>query len=237
MNDIPLQRTEARLLAQLAEQRRATQHFRPDPVPESVIQTALAIAAQAPSGYNFQPWRFLVLTEADRRAALRKAAFDQPKITEAPLAIVSFGQRGGWKEYVEPVMQTSAARRGIAPSAVEQMKQGALQFVDSHDPAVWLNRHVMIAFTYLMLAFEAQGWDTAPMEGFDGAAVKKTFELPEDAEVVALLAVGRAQSENAHPGRLTVDHIAFKNRYGEPYPATVHFGPKTNEEATAGSRR
>ncbi len=233
MNDTGAPRSEVRIFAHIAEQRRATQHFRPDPVPDSVIQTALAIAAQAPSGYNFQPWRFLVLTDATQRAALRKAAYDQEKITEAPVAIIAFGERDRWKEHADAIFQSSAARRGIKPDAADKMKTGALEFVSHFDPAVWLNRHVMIAFTYLMLAFEFLGWDTAPMEGFDPAAVKSTFHLPDDAEVVALLAVGLAKNENAHPGRLTLDKIAFHNRYGEPMPAAVHFGPKSLDPVAA----
>lgn len=233
MNDSAAPRTEARIFAHIAEQRRATQHFRSDPVPDSVIQTALAIAAQAPSGYNFQPWRFLVLTDTGQRAALRKAAFDQEKITEAPVAIIAFGEREGWKEHANAIVHSSAARRGLTPDAAEKMKAGALQFVSHFDPAVWLNRHVMIAFTYLMLAFEFLGWDTAPMEGFDPAAVKSAFDLPDDAEVVALLAVGLAKTENAHPGRLTLDQFAYHNRYGEPMPPAVHFGPKSLDPVTA----
>jgi nitroreductase len=233
MDDSSIPRKEARILAHLAEQRRATQHFLPEPVPELVIETALAIAAQAPSGYNFQPWRFLVLTDEEQRAALRKAAFDQEKITEAPVAIVAFGQREGWKEHADAIVHSSAERRGLDRPTAEKMKKGALGFVSGFNPAVWLNRHVMIAFTYLMLAFEAQGWDTAPMEGFDPQAVKKSFRLPDDAEVVALLAVGRAKSENAHPGRLTTGKIAFRNHYGQPMPGTVHFGPKSLEPVAA----
>ena len=231
MQDQPLLTKEARIFAHLAEHRRATQHFKPDAVPDSVIEHALATAAQAPSGYNFQPWRFLVLTDADQRAALRKAAFDQEKITEAPVDIIAFAQREGWKEHVDHVMYSSAERRGLPAESVEKMKQGALEFVGHFNPAVWLNRHVMIAFTYLMIAFEAQGWDTAPMEGFDGEAVKRTFKLPDDAEVIALLAVGRARTENAHPGRLSIEQIAFKNRYGEPLRSNVHMGPPTTESA------
>jgi nitroreductase len=233
MDDTPLMRKEAQIFAHLAEQRRATQHFRDEPVPDSVIETALAIASQAPSGYNLQPWRFLVLTSPERRAKLRQAAFDQEKITEAPCAIIAFGEREGWKQHVDAIFHTSTARRGVDPSSAEKIKAGALGFISHFDPALWLNRHVMIAFTYLMLAFESLGWDTAPMEGFDADAVKKAFELPNDAEVVALLAVGHAKAENAHPGRLTVDHIAYRERYGEPLLTDVHYGPKSIEVAPA----
>jgi len=87
----------AQAFESLVRQRRATPRFRDDPVTDDVIATALELAGQAPSGYNFQPWRFLVLRSADQRGRLHKAPFDQPKITEAPLVIVAFGQRDAGK--------------------------------------------------------------------------------------------------------------------------------------------
>ncbi|MGH7980931.1 MAG: nitroreductase family protein, partial [Limisphaerales bacterium] len=37
--------------------RRATSHFKPDPVPDEYLEAILQLGAQAPSGYNLQPWR------------------------------------------------------------------------------------------------------------------------------------------------------------------------------------
>jgi coenzyme F420-0:L-glutamate ligase / coenzyme F420-1:gamma-L-glutamate ligase len=42
--------------------RRSIRRFKPDPVPESVIQNILATATFAPSAHNRQPWRFVVIT-------------------------------------------------------------------------------------------------------------------------------------------------------------------------------
>lgn len=207
-------------LQELMLRRRATPHFTAEPVPAEVIDTALAIAAQAPSGYNFQPWRFLVLSDPAQRVRLKNAANGQQKIGEAPVVVVAFGQREGWKENVDAILAMRAQRTGrpLDPAMAQQTKTNAFNAVEKLTPATWLNRQVMLAFTCLMLAVEAQGWDTAPMEGFDAAAVREAFDLPEDAEVVALLAIGRAaEPEPPHPGRLPVSRIAFRERYGNPY--------------------
>ena len=49
-------------------------------VPREVILECLELAIQAPTGSNLQGWRWLVVTDADKRAALadmyRRAAFD-----------------------------------------------------------------------------------------------------------------------------------------------------------------
>jgi nitroreductase len=68
----------------------------------------------------------------------------------------------------------------------------------------------MIAFTHLMLAAESLGWDTAPMEGFDSAAVRKELGLQEDSVIVALLAIGRLKgTDRAFPGRLPLSRVFF----------------------------
>ncbi|MFT3781981.1 MAG: nitroreductase family protein [Nibricoccus sp.] len=208
-------------LATLAQERRATMHFLDEPVPQKVIEAALEFAAQAPSGYNAQPWRFLVLRDKAQREALKKAAFDQPKIGEAPVMIVAFASPRAWKERFTAVQSERARRLGLDPGSVKKQVDSALAFIGTLNPAVWLNRQVMIAFTYLMLGFEAQGWDTAPMEGLDGPSVKKALSLPEDAEVMALLAVGRSRDANqAHPGRLSVSEIAFAENLDKPWQNT-----------------
>ena len=48
----------------------------------------LRLAGRAPSDYNVQPWRFVVVQDADTRAKLSKAAFEQQQIVRAPATIV-----------------------------------------------------------------------------------------------------------------------------------------------------
>ncbi|NVI85890.1 nitroreductase family protein, partial [Actinomadura sp. BRA 177] len=54
--------------------RRTVRDFSARPVPPDVIEQAVRAAATAPSGANLQPWRFVVITDAERKRRLRKAA-------------------------------------------------------------------------------------------------------------------------------------------------------------------
>lgn len=47
---------------------RAIRRLHPDPVPEALIRKVCEAAIYAPSGGNRQPWTFVVVTEAERRA-------------------------------------------------------------------------------------------------------------------------------------------------------------------------
>lgn len=58
-------------LADLIRWRRDVRHFRPDPVPEAVLERLLALAEMAPSVGLSQPWRFVTVDAPPRRAAIR----------------------------------------------------------------------------------------------------------------------------------------------------------------------
>lgn len=55
-------------------QRRTIREYAPRPVPMPIIEAAVAAAATAPSGANIQPWRFVVVTDPDRKRRIREAA-------------------------------------------------------------------------------------------------------------------------------------------------------------------
>ena len=62
--------TESRLSMPLGEavfSQRAIRRFRPEPIPDSVLQDLLEAAIRAPNGGNFQPWRFLVIRDPELR--------------------------------------------------------------------------------------------------------------------------------------------------------------------------
>src|SRR5262245_25366482 len=206
-------------LPQVLLERRATSHFNPDPVPDDALQAILELAGQAPSGYNLQPWRFIVVRDPENRNRLQKAAMDQEKVGEAPVVVIAIGMKEETKTVIEEVLREGAKLGAGQPENVPATVAQAREFLSSFPMDVWVNRHTMIAVTTMMLVAEAYGFDTAPMEGFDPEAVKREFAIPDEAEVVALLAIGHMRKpDKAYPGRFPLQRIVFKERYGIPWP-------------------
>jgi 5,6-dimethylbenzimidazole synthase len=58
-------------LLELFRWRRDVRHFRPDPVPPAQLDRLLETACLAPSVGLSQPWRFVMVDDAGRRAAVR----------------------------------------------------------------------------------------------------------------------------------------------------------------------
>src|ERR1700746_3214597 len=83
-------------LSQAIAQRRATPSFDGSPIPSEDLKKIIEAGLQAPSGYNMQPWRFIVVRSPEQRKRLRWASFNQGKIEEAPVVIVACGDADGW---------------------------------------------------------------------------------------------------------------------------------------------
>jgi len=204
-----------RRLPEIILQRRATSRFKAQEVPDTYLSAILHLAAQAPSGYNLQPWRFIVVKDEIGRRRLQKVAMNQKKVAEAPVVIIAIGMKEEWHKYLTHILEEGAKRGSGNPEKIERAEKGALDFLSHQKMDVWVTRHTMIAVTYLMLVAEAYGFDTAPMEGFDPAGVKREFAIPDEAEVVALLALGKAEPpDKAYPGRFSVQKTVFYERYG-----------------------
>ena len=50
-------------LLQLVKQRRSVRSFKADPIPDEHISRIIEIARWAPSGFNLQPWEFIVIKD------------------------------------------------------------------------------------------------------------------------------------------------------------------------------
>lgn len=59
--------------------RRSVREFSPRPVPLELIDRAIAVAGTAPSGANQQPWRFVVVSDPEKKREIRLAAEAEEK--------------------------------------------------------------------------------------------------------------------------------------------------------------
>ncbi len=214
-------------LSKAIRERRATPSFLPDPVPESDLKKILAAGLSAPSAYNLQPWRFVVVRDAAQRVRLRQAAMNQPKVEEAPVVMVACADLEGWRSgNLDEIIRISQQHGYGDEARYESMRKNIAKFFGSvpgaagglaPDFAVWANRQTMIAFTTMMWMAEVLGYDTAPMEGFHEDQVKAALGIPDHVRVVALLAIGhRKGDDKLFAGRLPMQHTVFADKWANP---------------------
>ncbi|HEX4606140.1 MAG TPA: nitroreductase family protein [Candidatus Angelobacter sp.] len=213
-------------LSQAVKDRRATPSFEDVPIHTADLEKIIRAGLEAPSGYNIQPWRFVVVRDREQKKKLRQAAFGQPKVEEASVVIVACGDPQGWKNGDVDEMLRIAHEHGFNDAAQQETTRKALNGflggpagkVAGVEPTfdLWANRQTMIAFTTMMWTAETLGYDTAAMEGFMEDQVKALLKVPERVRVVALLGIGRLKGpDKPYAGRFDPARTVFAETWGE----------------------
>jgi nitroreductase len=206
-------------LSQAIRERRATPSFDGTPIPPEDLRKILDAGLSAPSGYNMQPWRFIVVRGEEQKKRLRGAAFNQGKVEEASAVIVACGDADGWRKDLDPMLN-QGLEGGMPEGYAAQARSSVPNFLshfNSDEMHGWLNKMVMIAVTHMMLMAEVLGYDTAPMEGFEQEKVHEVLRLPLSYWVVALLAVGHLKGpDKFNGGRFDLTRTVFGEEFGKP---------------------
>lgn len=88
-------------------------------------------------------------------------------------------------------------------TALQQLRPMYTQ-VSEADVRVMVHKSCALAAQTFMLAMADYGYDTCPMEGFDGERVKKLLKLPESAEINMIIACGIRTEEGVWGDRFRV---------------------------------
>ena len=191
--------------------RRAVKHFDPaHTISDAVIEQLIEAAMQAPTSFNIQHWRFVVVKDPELRKQIRALGNDQAQMTDASLLVIVTADVDAWKK--EPQRYWRNAPAEVAELLVNWMgpfHEGKPQL--QRDEA---QRSIGMAMQTLMLAAQELGYDSCPMIGFDHEAVAKLINLPADHCMGPMVAVGkRTQDPWPKPGQLSRDEVTVTDRF------------------------
>src|SRR3989304_1959558 len=169
--------------------RRSIRRFKPDLVPDSVIQDILTSATYAPSAHNRQPWRFILVTDTSVKTQLADAMaidFQRDLVNDGVPA-----------EQIQAQEKRSKDRIISAPVAILlclDMSEMDSYPDDKRNKAEYMMavQSVAAAGMQLLLAVHAEGlggvWACWPL--FAQETIQKTLNLPESWEPQGMFFVG-----------------------------------------------
>ncbi len=198
------------------DQRRAVNFFDPEkPVPDQLAKEMIEMAARVPSSFNLQPWYLVILKDQEEKLKLRQLAWDQPKVSEAPLVFIVLADRDAWKAghpFVEKNFEEMVRSGSMAEDRHEWFLNACqgLYGANSEKQQAFACKNTGFFAMGLMFAAKHLGLDTHPMDGFDHDGVRRAFNVPDNFWIPLLLAVGYFdQSKTLHPPkwRKTFDEI------------------------------
>src|ERR1700678_117386 len=119
-------------LSDAIRDRRATPSFDGTPVPAADLRQILEAGLHAPSGYNMQPWRFIVVQSPEQKRKLRAASYNQAKVEEASVMIVACGDMDGWRSGDLDEMLRLGRLGGMTENYAEQAKSTIPNYLSNH---------------------------------------------------------------------------------------------------------
>jgi len=171
----------------------------------------LETTIQAPTSFNIQHWRFVILRDPELRQKIRKEfGNDQAQMTDASLLVLFTADTKAYEKSPERYWAN-------APTEVAELLVGWMG--PFHEGREWLQRDeaqrsIGMAMQTLMLTAKGMGYDSCPMIGFDVEAVGKLINLPDDHVMGPMVAIGKGTKEAwPKPGQLTLEELVVDNGF------------------------
>jgi len=191
--------------------RRSVKHFDSNHVmPEEVERELLSSALLAPTAFNIQNWRFVLVKDEKLREDIKSAAWGQDQVTSSSLLVILCADLKSWEK--DPQRYWVNAPKDVQDyllPAIDNYYRDKDQV--QRDEAM---RSCGMAAQTLMLAAKELGYDSCPMDGFDFEQVGKLIQLPEDHVIAMFVAIGK-KTEDAKPrgGQLDYSEIVIENAF------------------------
>jgi nitroreductase len=196
---------------------RAMRRCRPDPIPHDVQARILDAAIRAPSGGNSQNWRFMLVDDADKKAAL------------APLYQHAMGEL--WKTVYKPQIDAAHANPDD-PASISMLKvQRSAQWLADHFEEVPLflfpfaqhdptGSSIYPAVWNAMLAARAEGVGsciTALLQFFHPQETFEILGVPTDQGWIlsGTISFGYPTGSWGVAQRIPVHKVSYRNSWGD----------------------
>lgn len=193
-------------VTEAAARRRSIRSFEAAPIPREHLTQILDVVRLAPSAYNIQPWRFVVVESPELKAKLAAAAYNQRQVLSAPTALVLYTNMAESLERVDELLHPGMddAQKDAVRATIQ--KNFGSMTADAQE--TWAAAQGNIALGYLLLAIESHGYQSSPMLGFDPEQVKTLLGLPSNVRVPAIVALGIGTEGGFEHHRHSVNRIS-----------------------------
>lgn len=204
-------------------QRRSIKTFKSDPIAPELLKQLVELTVAAPSSFNTQAWRIILVQDEAQKAALSAASWNQKQIVQAPVTFVFAADSTAGEQDLTPILeqglQTGAWNEGTVgyfKNAVPQFQAGL-----GDKRREYAIKDAIIAATHLVLAAESLGLSTCFMNGWIEDQVKAVIgaEDKPDLAIAVLVPVGYAAEPRLNPGRLPFAYNVSVDTIGNPYQA------------------
>jgi len=179
---------------EIVMQRYAVKEFDNKKVPESKINKLLEMIRYAPSSYNIQPWKIIVITDQKLKEKLAPASWNQLQIITCSHLLVLCADKDIAEKIEE--LEKLMIKSGSKPESIKgyiDMMNGFEKSLTDEQKLAWSQKQVYIALGNALNGAKSLGFDSCPMEGFNSEKYSEILKLPANVVPTVLAPAGFAK--------------------------------------------
>lgn len=163
-------------------------------IPKQDIETIIEQASLAPSGYNAQPWEFVVAEKKENIKKIQEIAYGQKHVADASAIVFVIADTDIGRDAENIISQWvdyGYFEEKKAATYIDAMKKDRRD----HKKEVMAIRNASLAAMTLIFAAENLGYATCPMMGFRQLEMKKFLHIPSEKKIALMIALGYQDPE------------------------------------------
>lgn len=154
-----------------------------------LLKRIISEAVYAPSAYNLQPWRIILVKTEKAKEKLYNAAFKQQKILDAPATMIIVGDKEGFNE---DRRSWNVLKENIGEEKALKVIDGAKKLYGGSEESkvkFAASNAALLAMNIMILA-KAYGYDTHPISGMNTNKISEEFNIEKHESVEMLISIG-----------------------------------------------
>lgn len=199
------------IMTNIIRERKSVRKYDPNfKLTKDDLAELISEATEAPSSSNLQPWRFLVIQDADAKKKIREFSFNQEQIETSSAIIAVLGDTEMYHN-IDRIYHSNLEAGFVDEANMERQISNAKALY----PNAPLQARLHIAAfdaglisMQIMLLAKAKGLDTVCMGGFDKQAFSEAFHVEDRYAPIVLIAIGKAAAPAYGSTRLPLEDIA-----------------------------
>ena len=214
-------------------------------IDSALLKKLLLLSQTAPSSFNLQPFKLIVIRHANAKRALSDAMLgaNAKRVLEASVTVVYLADNepirltqqlmdiessgGADPSYVNSLPAILGTVFGNGGWLATRLRKVATHLASPLAPApvipldlnTWSTKNTIFAAQTFMLACTSVGLSTSPMEGFDERRICSALKIPtERYKVPLVISVGYAKVEPVvirTKKRYSLDDICYEDQFGQ----------------------
>ena len=186
-------------------------------IPDDCLGRVIEMARLAPSEWNFQTWRWIVVRGASAKKYLEAATYLKVPLSSAPIILICLADTLAWKAAPQFLQEMVAHCRITEEEGLEALRLVREYYSSSPEIAKRTAlANAFVAVHQIFLGAAEHNLSTCWVTEFDESKIKTHFHIPDHFLVAALLPIGyREETVPPADSKHSPRTVIYKEKFGE----------------------